>query len=135
MKSFTNTTLRLSQFNWNLVFGFLVLLGINYSCKDDVLDISPSDRFSDLEVWQDGGLIEAFVNNTYSGIPDGFYYPFRNNLSCYTDEIYYRGGGTDFINAGDITADRLYNLDRWNGPQNYWDVVTKTNLFSSRFRF
>ncbi|WP_236977194.1 RagB/SusD family nutrient uptake outer membrane protein [Membranihabitans maritimus] len=111
------------------IMGFFIFLCTTYSCNDEVLNITPSDRYSDIEVWQDGGLIEAFVNNTYAKIPHGFYYPYRNNLSCYADEIYYRGGGTDFINAGDITPDRLYNLDRWNGPKNYWDVVTNANIF------
>ncbi|WP_236971130.1 RagB/SusD family nutrient uptake outer membrane protein [Membranihabitans marinus] len=125
------TTIKLKYTGVKLGYAFLVsiLLYTSISCNDNVLDIAPSDRYSDLEVWQDGGLIEAFVNNAYAVVPTGFLYPFRNNLSCYADEIYYRGGGTDYINAGDITADRLYNLDRWNGSQSYWDVVTKTNIF------
>jgi hypothetical protein len=53
------------------------------ACKKDFLDKSPLDKYSDVAVWQDPALAQAFVNNIYLGIP----YPFQTlMLSSYVDE-------------------------------------------------
>ena len=42
------------------------------SCNNDFLDVAPLDRYSDASVWKDPALIEAFVNNIYIGLHNGF---------------------------------------------------------------
>lgn len=52
-------------------------------CKKDFLDQKPSDKYSDDAVWGDPALVQAFVNNIYSGIP----YPFSTlMMSSAVDE-------------------------------------------------
>ena len=111
-----------------------LLLTINTSCVKDVLDKSPTDRFSDAAVWLDGNLIEAFVNNTYREVPTSRY---NGNFTStaliwgeLTDELYGRGGNHNYINEGNVTAAQLGALDYWTQSNwNYYRVVTKCNLF------
>ena len=38
------------------------------SCDTDFLNVTPEDRFADVSVWKDPGLVEAFVNEMYRGL-------------------------------------------------------------------
>ena len=89
----------------------ILLLTLNTSCVKDVLDKSPTDRFSDAAVWLDGNLIEAFVNNTYRMVPTSRYNgSFTSTALIWgelTDELYGRGGNHNYINEGNVTAAQL----------------------------
>ena len=104
------------------------------SCKKNVLDTTPLNSYSEELVWQDGKLIETFVNNTYRVVPHGFNYSMANSLSTLTDENNARAySSANIINAGNITPDALGALDYWNDPQRgFYKVVTNTNLFFSQ---
>ncbi len=111
----------------------ILALGLISSC-DDVLDLSPLDSFSDVAVWEDGNLIQAFVDNTYREMPTsrptGSYTSTALQFGQLTDELYGRGGNHNYINEGNITPAQLGALDLWtiNYP-NYWRVITKSNIF------
>ena len=112
------------------------MISLISSCTKDVLDKSPTDRFSDDAVWLDANLIETFVNNTYREIPtsrySGSYTSTALIFAELTDELYGRGGNHNYINQGNITAAQLGALDYWtiSGP-NYYRAITKCNVFFS----
>ncbi|HZK93867.1 MAG TPA: RagB/SusD family nutrient uptake outer membrane protein [Prolixibacteraceae bacterium] len=113
------------------------MISLISSCTKDVLDKSPTDRFSDEAVWKDGNLIEQFVNNTYRVMPTCFsggnYTSIAIIFAELTDELYGRGGNHNYINQGNITAAQLGALDWWTVGRgyNYWTVITQCNIFFS----
>lgn len=113
-------------------YGILLAFSLFFisSCAKDVLDKSPTDRFSDEAVWKDGNLIEQFVNNTYRVLPTGQDYLWRR-LTNVTDELFRGSGSSNFINTGNITPSQMGNLDFWTGGNglNYWTPITKCNIF------
>lgn len=129
-----NKTAR-SAFYYNILL--LFMLAMVSSCNKDVLDKSPTDRFSDDAIWKDKNLVETFVNNTYRLMPTGNTYAAQRLASAGTDELYGRGGGQTFINLGNMTPSTLGYLDFWTGASsatggfNYWTVITNCNLFLS----
>ncbi len=46
---------------------FISVIVIFTGCKDDFLNVSPLDRYSDAAVWSDPALITSYVNNIYAG--------------------------------------------------------------------
>ncbi len=59
------------------LFVFVVLV---QSCTDKVLDVAPRDRLTDQNVWTDQGTANLFLNDIYTGLPDGdnWYDPLEN---------------------------------------------------------
>ena len=112
----------------------IIVLLFFTSCTKDVLDKEPLDRFSDIAVWQDEALIKAFVNNTYRIVPLGGFTSTALMMAGVTDECFQRGGGSDRINAGNISSSDLGALDFWTSATslNYYDVITKCNLLFSK---
>ena len=103
------------------------------SCEDDILNITPSDRFTEEAVWADEALIEAFIGNTYRTLPSGFRYSLYG-LSIITDELNARSNAWAWsVWAGNLTPDDLREVDYWTGVDsrnlNYWQPITRTNLF------
>lgn len=49
----------------------ILFLFYSTSCDTDFLNVKPEDRFNESSVWQDPGLIEAFVNEMYRGLNHG----------------------------------------------------------------
>src|SRR5690625_1606116 len=99
---------------------FLLFFIVLVSCSDNILNQEFLTSFSDVQVWQDEDLINAFLARTYAYMPHGFTVsPTRNLiLSNVTDETYKRGGSIDFIIAGDITPSNLVYSDRLTGETN-----------------
>ncbi len=108
----------------------IFMLAMFVSCEN-VLDKSPTDRFSDDQVWKDANLITAFVYNTYKLMPTGNTYGAQRLGAAGTDEIYGRGGSQTYINQGNITPASLGNLNFWTAGDgfNFWTVITKCNIF------
>ena len=133
INNYLNKTIK-SSFYLNILL--LFMLAMISSCTKDVLDKSPTDRFSDDAVWKDGNLIEAFVNNTYREMPTSrcsqSYTSTALIFGELTDELYGRGGNHNYINQGNVTPAQLGALDFWtiSGP-NYYRVITKCNIFFS----
>ena len=97
-----NKTTR-SSFYYNILL--LFMLAMISSCTKDVLDKSPTDRFSDDAVWKDKNLIEQYVNNTYKILPTGNIYDAPYMLAqAGADELHGRGGGQTFINEGKMNS-------------------------------
>ena len=58
------------KYKW--VVGAICIASLTYSCKDDVLDIKPTDFVSDAAVFGDINLTNQFVTNIYSSMLSGF---------------------------------------------------------------
>src|SRR4028118_866877 len=79
-----------------------LLASLLLSCKDDFLDKQPTDQLSEEAVWKDLNLAEAFANNIYTGLPNGFtrgYYM----LAAGTDEAdaTYQWTQAEYFTRGD----------------------------------
>jgi hypothetical protein len=99
---------------------------------EGLLDIGPTDSYSEEIVWSDLELVEVFVNSKYHALTSGF---FANKtwamMSSYSDEAYctWDWGGIYVSNRGEITADNLGGLDMWAEKYKY---IRDANLFFSR---
>ncbi len=115
----------------------LIFMVAVFSSCEDVLDKSPTDRFSDNAVWVDANLIEAFVNRTYREMPtsryNGSYTSTALIFGELTDELYGRGGNHNYINRGEVTGAQPGALNYWTGRAgaNYYNVITNCNIFFS----
>lgn len=103
----------------------LLLLFINFSCNDSFLERQPLDKLSEEDVWKDANLMQAFVNNTYAKMVNGFnndYWPM-----CLCDEAYRRGRATyHTINQGQLTPVNMVPLNYW---KLYYTTITDCNIF------
>ncbi len=106
------------------------------SCKLDVLDTVPKDRFSEDAIWDDPALIETFISSTYRSLPAGFRYSLYN-LSVMSDELNARNNSWLYAYwQGNLTADNLGIANSWSGVyaapntnQNYWTTINRVNIF------
>lgn len=120
---------------------FLLLatvLLINTSCNDS-LDIDSTSSYTDDAVFNssESGILEAFVNNIYQGIPDGYNW---GMLSSVTDESHMNAGswaGMTDIMKSLLTPSNLsaFNSGSYYGMYNWsaiYQKVRATNLFFSK---
>jgi hypothetical protein len=70
-----NKILRIS-----IYFSLFVAVIFSQSCSDKALDVTPRDRLTDANVWTDQGTADLFLNDIYTGLPDGnnWYDPMEN---------------------------------------------------------
>ena len=119
------------------IFIFLVLASCN-----DVLDIEPLDKFSEVSIWSDPELVEVVVNNTYlaiEGYATGGFGP-----SSATDQLFeqfWYWTCTNYLVQGTMTpenADRMGGLHWWwGGPTGgrwtkFYGHIRETNVFFSK---
>lgn len=119
-------------------FSFLVVLLTITSCNDN-LDLTSKSTFTDDAVFNSSepGMLKAFVNNIYQGLPDGYNW---GMLASATDEAQMNAdswaGMRDIMN-GQLSASNLssfdggsyYGLFNWS---NIYKKVRATNLFFSK---
>lgn len=113
----------------------LTLFILLISSCDDVLEKSPTDSYSDADVWKDESLIKVFTNDAYKTIPYGFqnlhgwrFMPFANM----SDESNSRNSATNIqiIIKGNASSSYSGPLDVWSGPQwCYWEPICQVNKF------
>lgn len=121
------------------IFLFMAIIVMTVSCNKDILNISPSDSVTDDAVFNstDPGLVTAFVNNIYQGIPDGFNW---GMLSSVTDESHMNAGswaGMTSIMLSQLSSSNLsafaagsyYGLYNWASA---YAKIRATNLFMSK---
>jgi len=123
---------------YHLVY-FSAILLLGTSCNKDVLDLSPTDSVTDEAVFNstDPGLMTAFVNNIYQGIPDGYNW---SMLASVTDESHMNAGswaGMTSIMLSQLSPSNLsaFSAGGYYGLYNYASVYQKVraaNLFMSK---
>jgi starch-binding outer membrane protein, SusD/RagB family len=104
------------------------------SCKSE-LDIKPVDQFSDASVWNDPALIQAYVNNIYSGVPHGFGCIMMASMadeSMYNADFGSSNVTKSLINPSDY---HIFNFDFWASNEklyhwtNAYKFIRAANLF------
>ncbi len=105
------------------------------SCQEDVLDIKPTDSFTETVVFDDPVLSEAFIYHAYSLVTYGFEYAgWTMPVSWMCDENNARlsDAATGPITLGETNPSYLGALDVWtiNGEaRSYWPCIKQCNEF------
>lgn len=94
-----------------------------FSCQD-VLDVDPVDQITDKAVWEDAGLMEAYVNNMYLALGLGEFHS-TSGISDATDEAMWVNG-MDIVVQSNITPD---NRDVFDGSR--FDYLNWSDLYSN----
>ncbi len=114
---------------------FLLPLLVCFSCKRNILDLSPQNAVSDAAVWTDANLIGAYETELYNAIPHGFYIHMYSKM---TDEAVDTAPccGADMFGQQPLTADNVANAnggDYWGGYMYYYNqgfqYIRKVNIF------
>lgn len=121
------------------IIAFVAIVWAAASCNKDVLDIVPSDSVTDEAVFNstDAGLMTAFVNNIYQGLPDGFNW---GMIASVTDEAHMNAGSwagmTSIMKSqlsssseASFASDGYYSLYNW---ANVYEKIRAANLFLSK---
>lgn len=110
------------------IFGFtgFLLVGLFFTSCEGFLDGQPLDKVSSEDVWNDTGLTEAFVNDIYGRMRNGF--PNHMSLSVTSDESFARERtGAHLIQRGDINPSDLGHIS-WTW-EHYYDLIASCNTF------
>jgi len=113
-----------------IIIIFLVML--SFSACQDVLDITPTDKIADTEVWQDANTVRLFMNATYAtAFPQGMY---RNTqIGHGTDEMHSIKGSVFYvrITRGELTADNVTELNPniMNNWKQAFTTIRNVNVF------
>jgi starch-binding outer membrane protein, SusD/RagB family len=117
-----------------------ILLLSFFSCNDDLLDIPPKDRISDVAVWSDEALIKAYHNALYNSILHGFNIHMQSKA---TDEAYCAiNWDIGNIPLGNLRPDNVTSVadTHWTGGGSLynWNTayqdIRKINLFLDKMK-
>lgn len=100
---------------------FLISTGLFFSCKKDFLNTQPLTEVPGSDVWSDGALSAAFVNEIYNGLGNGGFD--EQELASLTDEAVFThpGRGINTINEGTLGPTNLgwvNNTYEWGSMYN-----------------
>lgn len=99
---------------------FFIGLTILSSCDNQILNQQPEDEITEEQLWNDVALMEAFVNNIYSGIGHGFT---SISISSGVDETKHVHGWDDQqVRMSNMTPDDLGFWEGWWGDFQ-WDEI------------
>lgn len=111
-----------------ILFILIFFAGLS-SCMNDLLEKEPLNAVSEIVVWTDVPLVEAFVNETYASMRTGW--PNHSSLSVTSDESYARErDGAHLIQRGNLTPSNMGHV-AWTW-EHYYDIITKCNIFFDR---
>lgn len=98
------------------------------SCSD-FMDLEPNDQYSEEDVWNDAGLVQALVNETYAYIKHGSE---EANTSGMTDDAYFTHNyGMKAINEIAVSGSDLQWYDNGTCPFRWYDCyqgIYRANL-------
>ena len=115
---------------------FKYLLGLSFmlystSCDTDFLNVKPEDRFNETAVWQDPGLVEAFVNEMYRGLNHGLRELMLGSLVDESQFIH-NYGSTQIVQSN-LTSGDIGSFDRGDFEEFNWPVlyarIRQINIF------
>ena len=121
------------------IFYILTAIALLSSCvmEDGFLDKTPLDKLSEDAVFNSPQLAEAYVNGLYTVLSDPFQ---EGNISCITDEGWFRYGGTStrYMYDGRLSPSsilsahetRTTTLNIWNRAYEY---IYRANYFIRYF--
>ncbi|MGD9930806.1 MAG: RagB/SusD family nutrient uptake outer membrane protein [Mangrovibacterium sp.] len=109
----------------------IMLAIITLSSCEDIFEISPQDKISENDVWNDETLIRLYMNACYTrAYEQGLY---RNTqIGHATDELHSIKGSVYYylITRGDLTADNVTTLSSYlNNWKNAYALIRDVNIF------
>ena len=109
----------------------LSLVLYSTSCDTDFLNVKPEDRFNETAVWQDPGLVEAFVNEMYRGLNHGIR---ELMLGSLVDESHFiHNYGSSQVVQSNLTSGDIGSFSRGDFEEFNWPVlyarIRQINLF------
>lgn len=113
----------------------LIAYLLSGSCKNDILDITPTDRLSETAVWNDPALVQLFINAQYNALQSGFDNNPNNvtyDIQYFCDDSYsqFDRGGYQAIAKGTLTSSSVGGLSAYF---NYWNTgysaIRNFNIF------
>jgi hypothetical protein len=104
------------------------------ACEKSVLDKNPEDRYSDIILWSDIGLVDSYVVDAYHAASTGFT---QHMLSTVSDEAHSTfDHGVEVYVQGNISKDNTapwdlteYSFPSWN---TYFSNIQKLNVLLER---
>ncbi len=111
----------------------IYLIGIIFlaaSCNK--LDLTPMDRLSEADTWNDPSLIRLYVNATYNVLQHGFQ---QDLLTAACDEAFniHDYGSLQSVQKGNLTADNVSSLSAKINYLNYaYSNIRTINIFFSK---
>lgn len=112
------------------------ILGLSFvlystSCDTDFLNVKPEDRFNETAVWQDPGLVEAFVNEMYRGLNHGMRELMLGSLVDESQFIH-NYGSTQVVQSN-LTSGDIGSFERGDFEEFNWPVlyarIRQINIF------
>lgn len=110
--------------NKRIKLGIMLLVCSLASCSD-FLDVQPLGSFSEDAVFSDVKFTEAYVNQRYVEMRDGFG---NTGLRYISDEAYhnFNSGSPYLYNRGEVTADQYGDYGTWG---TYFTAIKNCNIF------
>jgi hypothetical protein len=103
----------------------LLLIAASVSCKK--MDLTPTDRFTELNFWESDANVNNALNNVYNRMYNSQYFFYNEALS---DNAYTRlgisAGFPDAIASGNFSPTLSRFLDEWNY---YYTGIKAANIF------
>lgn len=112
--------------NFLKIFVFTLIIFFAYSCSDNILDKEPLNAISDVAVWSDPSLVEAYVNARYNQIGNGWYS--ESWVSSMCDETFLTWSrDCEPINQGYVSPSFIGSMNggHWGESARRWDTVWK----------
>jgi hypothetical protein len=106
----------------------LIVIGFS-SCKKNLLDSTPPDKYSDAAIWKDSTLVNLYVSGIYAGVPSEYdEITGADMLGNYTDEA---------NNNRTFTFSYIYNQNQDNSSNapfsnswgTYYSYIRECNVF------
>jgi hypothetical protein len=108
----------------------LLFICSSISCEKSVLDKTPKNEFSSIDVWADINLAKTYLNTVYDGIGQWGMHHYRNPqvmTSSATDEAWQRGNhGIWVMNQGNISASNYGDFNIWTPD---YRAIRTCNIF------
>lgn len=114
----------------NLIIGIIIVF---ISCSEDALDLKPLDAISEVDVFNDVKLLEAYVNATYARIPDNFSSQQRMGTDPLADHVYLknnRGEGAPEYAQNRVDALNVEGITKNAWSRNYAGIRHINSYFA-----
>src|SRR5688500_15504646 len=109
----------------------IALVLYSTSCNTDYLNVTPEDRFPEESVWQDPGLVEAFVNEMYRGLNHGMRELMLGSLADESQFIHNYGSAQ--VVQSNLTSADIGSFSRGDFDEFNWNVlysrIRQVNIF------
>ena len=106
------------------ILGFAMIF-YSISCDTDFINVEPEDRFPAETVWQDPGLVEAFVNEMYRGLNHGIRELMLGSLADESQFIHNYGSAQ--VVQSNLTSADVGSFSRGDFDEFNWTKLIRTD--------